>query len=121
MNTPVITYIKHTTDKGYDSYTAMINGREESLSWYAPFLSPENRPDDTLYLLKLETRKDYGTFMQWYIDAIIGSLNTVLASQDMHEALTGIIPLIKSFTPFQSQRPEVTKAITAIAKAEGKS
>ncbi len=43
----------------------------------------------------------------------------IASAPDMYEALKGIIPLIKSFTPFQSARPEIELAYKAIAKAEG--
>jgi hypothetical protein len=116
MNPQVITFIKHTTDKSYDRYTAMINDKEEGLSWYGSFLSPENKPDDTLYLLKLETRQDYGTFGQWYIDKIIGRLNIVLSAQDMYEALKAIKQnKLNKLLPFEQKLLD-----EAIAKVEGK-
>jgi hypothetical protein len=130
MNPQVITFIQHTTDKEYDRYTAIINGKEEGLSWYGSFLSPENQPEDTLYLLKLETRRDYGSFGQWYIDTIIGRLNMVLASNDMYEALKEadkLIKLARQYFPKSMHNPDkfqlenTCAAIgKALSKAEGR-
>jgi len=44
----------------------------------------------------------------------------IAAAPQMYEALKALVPIIESFTPYQRKRPEVLRAIEALAKAEGK-